>query len=151
AGRERDVAERCLAPNRRPHRPGRVDGGQAGNTSLVPGDGFWNNPAGGGVIRAGLGVQIPLQGGGGDMLISQFAFGQTLTGHDVPLFGDFTYYLSTVVITPLSNGGQTSVTLTPGIRTHLGSDWYFLAGLPTPVTNERVADLRMVFWFMKAW
>ena len=89
--------------------------------------------------------------GGGDNLISQLAIGQTLTDHDVPLFGDFTYYLSTVVNTPLSDGDQTSVTLTPGMRTHLGNDWYFLAGLPTPVTNARVADLGMIFWFMKAW
>jgi hypothetical protein len=68
-----------------------------------------------------------------------------LTDHKVPLFGDFTYYLSVVVNTPLSNGDLTRVTLTPGIRTHLGHDWYFLAGLPTPVTKERVADLGMIF------
>jgi hypothetical protein len=43
------------------------------------------------------------------------------------------------------------VTLTPGLRTHLGNDWYFLAGLPTPVTGQRVADFGMIFWFMKAW
>jgi hypothetical protein len=84
-------------------------------------------------------------------LISQLAIGQTLTGHDVHLFGDFTYYLSAVVNTPLSNGDQTSVTLTPGLRTHVGNDWYFLAGLPVPVTNSRVADIGMIFWFMKAW
>jgi hypothetical protein len=52
---------------------------------------------------------------------------------------------------PLSNGSQTSVTLTPGRRTHGGNDWYFLVGLPTPVTKQRVAELGMVFWFMKAW
>jgi hypothetical protein len=80
---------------------------------------------------------IPIQGGGADTLISQFAVGQTLTAHDVPGIGDFTYYLSTVVDSPLSDGGQTSVTLTPGIRTHLGQDWYFLAGLPTPLTKAR--------------
>ena len=56
-----------------------------------------------------------------------------------------------MVNTPLANGGQTSVTLTPGVRTHVGNDWYFLAGLPTPVTNARVADIGMIFWFMKAW
>ena len=43
------------------------------------------------------------------------------------------------------------MTLTPGMRTHLGNDWYFLAGLPTPVTKDRVADIGMIFWFMKAW
>ena len=123
----------------------------AGKTALTPAVGFWNNFAGGWVIRGGLGDVIATQGGGSSTLISQLAVGQTLTGHDVPLFGDFTYYLSTVVSTPLSNGSQTSVTLTPGLRTHLGNDWYFLAGLPTPVTNQRVADLGMIFWFMKAW
>jgi hypothetical protein len=46
-------------------------------------------------------------------LIGQLAIGQTLTGHDVPFFGDFTYYLSTVVDTPFSNGDLTRVTLTP--------------------------------------
>lgn len=33
----------------------------------------------------------------------------------------------------------------------LGNDWYFLAGLPIPLTEERVADLGMIFWFIKAW
>jgi hypothetical protein len=123
----------------------------AGKTSLTPAVGFWNNFSGGWVLRGGLGVNIPTQGSGNDTLISQIAIGQTLTDHDVPWFGDFTYYLSTVVATPLSDGGDTSVALTPGMRTHLGNDWYFLAGLPTPVTKQRVADLGMIFWFMKAW
>jgi hypothetical protein len=123
----------------------------AGKTALIPAVAFWNNFAGGWVLRGGLGIDFPLQDGGKDTLIGQLAIGQTLTAHDVPLFGDFTYYLSTVVSTPFSNGDQTSVTLTPGIRTHVGHDWYFLAGLPTPLTKQRVADLGMIFWVMKAW
>jgi len=123
----------------------------AGKTALTPAVGFWNNFAGRCVIRGGLGLLIPIQGGGSDTLISQLAIGQTLTDHDVPLFGDFTYYLSTVVNTSLSNSNHTSMTLTPGIRTHLGNDWYFLAGLPTPVAKDRVAEIGMIFWFMKAW
>ncbi len=119
-------------------------------TTLIPALGFWNNFAGGWVIRGGLGVAIPMNGSG-DKLISQLAIGQTLTDHDVPLFGDFTYYLSAVANTPLANSDQTSVVLTPGLRTHVGNNWYFLAGLPTPVTKERVADIGMIFWFMKAW
>jgi hypothetical protein len=49
------------------------------------------------------------------------------------------------------NGDKTSVSLTPGMRTQLGTDWYFLAGLPNPVTKDRVADLGMIFCIMKAW
>ncbi len=123
----------------------------AGKTALTPAFAFWNNFAGRWVVRGGLGDYIPLGGGAKDSLISQLAIGQTLTDHDVPLFGDFTWYVSTVVNTPLSQGQHTSVTLTPGMRTHLGRDWYFLAGLPTPLTNQRVGDIGMIFWFMKAW
>jgi hypothetical protein len=122
----------------------------AGRMELIPNVSFWNNFAGGWVIRGGLGDLIPLNGGQ-NTLISQLAIGQTLTAHDLPLLGDFTYYLSTVVDTPTLNGDKTSVSLTPGIRTHLGNDWYFLAGLPIPVTKDRVSDLGMIFWFMKAW
>jgi len=123
----------------------------AGKTALVPAFAFWNNFAGRWAIRGGIGDYIPLGGGGSDSLISQLAIGQTLTDHDVPLFGDFTWYVSTVVNTPFRDGQHTSVTLTPGMRTHLGLDWYFLAGLPTPLTTQRLGDIGMIFWFMKAW
>ena len=56
----------------------------AGKTTiLTPAVGFWNNFAGGWVIRGGLGLAIPTNGSG-DNLISQLAIGQTLTDHDVP-------------------------------------------------------------------
>ena len=123
-----------------------------GKTSLIPNVSFWSNFAGRWVIRGGIGDQIPLNGNSGkDTLISQLAIGQTLTDHDVPLFGDFTWYVSAVADTPLSQGKHTSATLTPGLRTHVGNDWYFLAGLPTPVTSQRIGDIGMIFWFMKAW
>ena len=89
--------------------------------------------------------------GSGDNLISQLAIGNTFTDHDVPLFGDFTLYMSAVATTSLKDSGHTGVALTPGMRTHLGNDWYFLAGLPVPLTNQRVGDIGMIFWFMKAW
>jgi hypothetical protein len=55
-----------------------------------------------------------------------------LTDHDVPVIGDFTYYLSMVANSPLSNGGQTSVELTPGIRSHLAT-----TGISWPVCQRR--------------
>ena len=123
----------------------------AGKSALIPSVAFWYNIAGGWVLRGGIGDSIPTKGDGPDTLISQLAIGQTVTDHNVPLFGDFTYYVSAVANTPLSGDGDTSVSLTPGMRTHLGNDWYFLAGMPIPVTDARVADLGMIFWFMKAW
>jgi hypothetical protein len=123
----------------------------AGKAALTPAIGFWNNLAGRWVIRGAFGDLIPLNGTTKNTLISQLAIGQTLTDHNVPLIGDFTWYISAVVDTPLSQGQHNNVTLTPGMRTHLGNDWYFLAGLPTPVTSARVGELGMIFWFMKAW
>jgi hypothetical protein len=123
----------------------------AGKAALTPAVGFWTDFAGGWVIRGGLGDLIATQGPESNTLISQLAVGQTLTAHDVPLVGDFTYYLSAVVNIPLSNGNQTSMTLTPGMRTHLGNNWFLQAGLPIPVTKERVADIGMIFWFQKTW
>jgi hypothetical protein len=127
------------------------NGPLAGQTALTPAVAFWNNIFGRCVIRGGIGLFIPMQGGGGDTLISQLAVGQTLTDHDVPWFGDFTYYIAAVGETPLSNSEQTSLSLTPGIRTHLGNDWYLQAGIPTPVTKQRVADFGLICWLMKAW
>jgi hypothetical protein len=99
----------------------------AGKTVLTPAIGFWNNFAGRWVIRGAVGDLIPLGGRGHDTLISQLAIGCTLTDHDVPVFGDFTLYVSAVVDTTLAQGQRTSANLTPGMRTHLGRDWYFLA------------------------
>jgi len=72
----------------------------AGKTALTPAVSFWNHFAGKWVFRGGLGVFVPMQGGGDETLISQLAIGQTLTDHDVPLIDDFTYYLSAVVGIP---------------------------------------------------
>ena len=69
----------------------------------------------------------------------------------MPVFGDFTLYVSALADITLAQGQHSNVTLTPGLRTHLGNDWYFLSGLPVPVTSARVGDIGMIFWFMKAW
>lgn len=127
------------------------DGPLEGKTALTPTLGVWYNLWAGWVVRGGVGDLIPTDGSGSNTLITQLAVGNTVTDHDVPLFGDFTYYASAVASSPLEGGGPTSVSLTPGVRTHLGSEWYFLAGLPVPVTDARIADLGMVLWFMKGW
>jgi hypothetical protein len=122
----------------------------ARKTALTPGFSFWNNFAGRWVVRGGVSDLIPARGGD-NTLISQLAIGHTLTAHDAPLVGDLTYYVSAVANTPLVRGEHNSVTLTPGLRTHLGRDWYLLAGLPTPLTTARVGDVGMILWIVKAW
>src|SRR4051812_13435047 len=91
----------------------------ARKSALIPAVGFWTNFAGGWVIRGGIGDLIPTRGGG-NTLISQLAVGQTLTKHDVPLFGDFTYYVSAGGKNPPFGGGPPPQNPTPGPAPHPG-------------------------------
>ena len=85
---------------------------------------------------------------GGTSLLSQLALGRVFTPHDVPLLGDFTLYLSTNVFDNVSTA-RTTVTLTPGFRTHLGRDYYALGGIEVPVTGRRPYEEGVTFWLMK--
>lgn len=123
----------------------------AGQAILTPGLQFWWNFAEGWVVRGGFNAGVGTnRQAGGTTLLSQLALGQTITPHDLPIFGDFTYYLSTNVFDTVSSS-QTTVTLTPGFRTHLGKDWYFLGGVDVPVTGRRPFEESVIFWIMKTY
>ncbi len=73
---------------------------------------------------------------------------RVFTPADVPLFGDFTLYVSANVFNNVSTS-QTTATLTPGFRTHLGGGWYALGGIDVPVTGPRPYQESATFWLMK--
>jgi hypothetical protein len=78
------------------------------------------------------------------------SIGQTITDHDATPFGDFAYYLAVNSTTGVGGGNDhTLVTLTPGIRTHLGHDLFFLAGIEVPITGPHGFDERAIFMFVK--
>lgn len=105
-------------------------------------------------IRGASGLIIPVddQPTGSDVLYTQsLAIGQTITDHDVPLLGDFTYYAAANLEQSLENADNTFVSITPGIRTHLGNNWFFLAGVEMPVNGPRAFDDRLVFVLVKGY
>ena len=121
----------------------------AGQTIITPGAQFWWNFAENWVMRGGFNAGVGAnRQSGGTTLVSQYAIGRTFTDHDVPLVGDLTFYLSTNVFNTVSSS-QTLMTLTPGFRTHLGKDWYALAGLEVPVTGPRPYEENAIAWLMK--
>lgn len=123
----------------------------AGQTILSPGLQFWANVAEGWVVRGGFNAGVGTnRQAGGTTLLSQLAVGRVLTPHDTPLFGDLTFYLSGNVFNKVS-ASETTVTLTPGFRTHLGKDWYFLGGLEVPVTERRPFEESAIFWLMRVY
>ena len=123
----------------------------AGQTLVTPGIGFWSNFAERWVLRGSFNTAIGTNPqAGGTTLVSQLAVGRTFTKHDVPIFGDFTIYLSSDTLSNVTKG-TTQETLTPGFRTHLGKSFYFLGGLGVPVTGPRPYQESATFWIMKVY
>lgn len=83
---------------------------------------------------------------------TQLGLGQTLLPHDVPLLGDFTYFLVANFQHDWKDNGvpnHTIVSLTPGFRTHLGHNFFLLAGVQLPVTSPRPFDEQVTVFVVK--
>ena len=123
----------------------------SGRAFVTPGTQFWWNFAERWVVRGGFNSAIGTnRQAGGTTLISQLAIGRTFTKHDVPIFGDFTIYLSSNTFNNVSYG-TTESTLTPGFRTHLGKSFYFLGATTLPLVGPRPYDETATFWLMKVY
>ena len=91
------------------------------------------------------------RGRGRASFIANFAFGYYSTPHNLTPFGDFVVYLSTNLAQTIDNRGPAAntVTLTPGLRTHPGRDWYFLGAVEVPVTHVKPYDYQVLGALMK--
>jgi hypothetical protein len=75
--------------------------------------------------------------------------GYYFTPHSATPFGDLVFYLSTNLIQTIDGPSKTTVSLTPGLRTHLGANWYLLMGVEVPVTNKKSFDYQVLGALMK--
>ena len=127
----------------------RTPTGQAYNgndiTSVTPDYEFWANWWRGLVVRGGAGMTIPNHTNGArTAFIANLAPGYYFTPHDLTPIGDLVAYVS-ANFTQLTDSGPktTTLTLTPGFRTHLGRNWYLLGGVVVPVTNPKPFDYQV--------
>lgn len=123
-----------------------------GLARLNPNVQFWADIGHRFSMRGGIGVDLPLNQF--DLLptnlATNIAVGQTITGHDRLLIGDFQYYLSANLRNNLSSAqGHTFFSLTPGFRTHLGGEYYLAGGYEIPLTGPRPFSNRLTFFFVK--
>jgi hypothetical protein len=123
-----------------------------GLARLDPNLQFWAHLAGRWSMRGGIGPDIALNNF--DVLptnlLTNIAIGETITGHDVPIFGDFQYYLVANLRNNLSVASvPTFFSLTPGFRTHLGGEYYLSGGLEIPLTHPYPYGDRLTFFFVK--
>lgn len=123
-----------------------------GLARLNPNLQFWAHLAGRWSMRGGAGVDIPLNNF--DVLPTNFvtniAVGETITGHDVPIFGDFQYYVTATLRNNLSSVSvPTYFSLTPGFRTHLGGEYYLASGIEVPLTQPHPFGERFTVFLVK--
>lgn len=80
---------------------------------------------------------------GTDAFVLNAAIGQTVTPHERTPLGDFTWYVSGNYREPTD--GPSFVSVTPGLRTHVGGNLFLLVGAEFPVTNvEDHFDQRLI-------
>ena len=126
----------------------------AGIASLTPKVNLWRDIGNAWSFRSAIGVEIPTSGTAPTAseadLLYNLALGQTITPHESVPFGDFTYYLSLNGRTQLDGVQRNTIlTLTPGTRSHLGGNIFFLNGLEIPVSGPNPFDTKAIFMFVR--
>lgn len=123
----------------------------SGQTDLFPFLALWTDLGNGWSIRGGTGVDVPLDRSAmpDTVYVANLAVGQTLSGHAAAPLGDFTYYLAVNLRQDLGPDNNTFVSLTPGIRTYLGHNFYLMSAIEIPVANPRPFDDRFILAIVK--
>jgi len=126
-----------------------------GVAAVTPSYEFWSNPWRGMVLRGGVGFQLPYTERDEGLLrrgaTGNLALGYYFTPHEAAPFGDFVTYVAANAFQPADELGDkdTTVTLTPGFRTHLGVNWYLLGAVEIPVTQPGGFDFKTTGGLMK--
>lgn len=137
---------------------GDVDNGN-GVSSVSPTYEFWANAWQGLVVRGGFKFTVPCgdqskdEAGARTTFQGNLAAGYYFTPHDATPFGDLVWYLSANIFQFMDDRGPntTTLTFTPGFRTHLGRDWYLLGAVEVPVTNPEPFDYQVLAGLMKVY
>jgi len=130
-----------------------------GVASVIPQYQFWANWWQGLVVRGGAGFTIPYTGqiyqaGARTTFDANLAVGYYFTPHDLTPFGDMVWYVATNLSQAIDDRGPsstTTVSLSPGFRTHVGDNWYLLGAVEVPVTNPDPFDYQVLFALMKVY
>ncbi len=130
-----------------------------GVAAIIPQYQFWANWWKGLVVRGGAGFTIPYTGeiretGARSTFDANLSVGYYMTPHDVTPVGDMVWYVATNINQPIddrASNDDTTVSFSPGFRTHLGRDWYMLGTVEIPVTNPEPFDHQVLFSIMKVY
>lgn len=94
---------------------------------------LWSDVGNGFSLRGRVGYEFT-DSGRPDAFVLNAAIGQTVTPHDRAPLGDLTWYVAGNWREP--SRGRSFVSVTPGLRTHVGGNLFFLAGVEFPLTDR---------------
>ena len=97
---------------------------------------LWSDVGHGFSLRGRVAYEIA-DSGRPDSFVLNGAVGQTITPHSKAPFGDLTWYVAGNWREPVSGNGRSFVSVTPGLRTHVGGNLFLLTGIEFPVTDNR--------------
>jgi len=118
---------------------------------------FWANWWRGLVVRGGAAMFAPYSHtatrvvGARTEFLGNLAAGYYFTPHDLTPVGDLVGYVAANLTQATDNRGPatTTLTLTPGFRTHMGANWYLLGGVELPTTQPEPFDYKLLGGLMK--
>lgn len=125
--------------------------------AITPFYNFWTNCWRGLVVRGGTGFNLPYghtsveELGARPAFIANLAAGYYFTPHDLTPIGDMVWYVATNFSQLIAGRGPatSTVTFTPGFRTHLGREWYLLGGVEVPATDPQPFNYQVLGGLMK--
>ncbi|OYY90621.1 MAG: hypothetical protein B7Y45_06645 [Sphingomonas sp. 28-66-16] len=97
---------------------------------------LWTDVGRGFSIRGRLGYEFGSRAVP-DAFVLNATIGQTVTPHAKAPFGDLTWYVAGNYREATTGLGNSFVSITPGLRTHVGGNLFLLAGVEFPVTDTR--------------
>jgi hypothetical protein len=130
---------------------------QGSVAAIAPDYEFWANWWRGLVVRGGVGMFIPYNHTGTREVGARTTFtgnlsaGYYFTPHDLTPVGDLVTYVATNLsqLTDDRGPATTTLTFTPGFRSHLGANWYLLGGVELPATQPEPFDYQILGGLMK--
>ena len=125
--------------------------------AITPAYEFWTNWWQGLVVRGGASMFVPYnhtgtrEVGARTEFLGNLATGYYFTPHDLTPVGDLVGYVAANLTQLTDNRGPatTTLTFTPGFRTHMGANWYLLGGVELPATQPEPFAYKILGGLMK--
>ncbi len=128
-----------------------------GVAAIIPQYEYWSNPWRKLVARGGVAAVAPFghqsirEVNARTLFLGDLGVGYYFTPHDLTPIGDLVWHVTTNLSQAMDDRGPntTTLTFTPGFRTHMGRNWYLLGGVEVPATRPEPFVYQILAGLMK--